>query len=156
MVFNHPALIWQLLKHKKQHALFEALEKLKAGLTLPVLSVSCSFVVGHEYMHIELILNAHFVVHDLTELMLLGFISLMLTVFQGAISRICVPTHLISYMLPCKAGQGTKTSTPEHQQPFHENSIRRHLSSSAPNNDRCAPKVHIYLIFSSLKPMVIS
>ncbi|XP_065637844.1 MLO-like protein 13 isoform X2 [Quercus suber] len=36
------------------------------------------------------------------ELMLLGFISLLLTVFQSLISRICIPTHLSNFMLPCK------------------------------------------------------
>lgn len=36
------------------------------------------------------------------ELMLLGFISLLLTVFQGFISRICVPEDLVLHMLPCR------------------------------------------------------
>ncbi|XVF88112.1 hypothetical protein PTKIN_Ptkin19aG0023900 [Pterospermum kingtungense] len=36
------------------------------------------------------------------ELMLLGFISLLLNVFQGLISQICIPSHLESIMLPCK------------------------------------------------------
>ncbi|KAF3775075.1 MLO-like protein 1 [Nymphaea thermarum] len=36
------------------------------------------------------------------ELMLLGFISLLLAVFQGSISRICIPTTATGYMLPCK------------------------------------------------------
>ncbi|KAL3620744.1 hypothetical protein CASFOL_035656 [Castilleja foliolosa] len=36
------------------------------------------------------------------ELMLLGFISLLLTVSQGPISRFCIPEHLANIMLPCK------------------------------------------------------
>ncbi|CAA0824784.1 MLO-like protein 13 [Striga hermonthica] len=36
------------------------------------------------------------------ELMLLGFISLLMTVFQGLISRLCIPEHLENIMLPCK------------------------------------------------------
>ncbi|CAN4110831.1 unnamed protein product [Withania somnifera] len=36
------------------------------------------------------------------ELMLLGFISLLLTVFQGAISKICIPENIAIIMLPCK------------------------------------------------------
>ncbi|KAM7474422.1 hypothetical protein LguiB_021665 [Lonicera macranthoides] len=36
------------------------------------------------------------------ELMLLGFISLLLTVVQDYISHLCIPTHIASYMLPCK------------------------------------------------------
>ncbi|KAM3698781.1 hypothetical protein ACJW30_06G215700 [Castanea mollissima] len=36
------------------------------------------------------------------ELMLLGFISLLLTVFQNVINKICVPTDVTRHMLPCK------------------------------------------------------
>ncbi|GJM88615.1 hypothetical protein PR202_ga04695 [Eleusine coracana subsp. coracana] len=36
------------------------------------------------------------------ELMLLGFISLLLTVLQGTILRICIPRGWSNYMLPCK------------------------------------------------------
>ncbi|XP_062095697.1 MLO-like protein 13 [Humulus lupulus] len=36
------------------------------------------------------------------ELMLLGFISLLLTVFQNLISKICIPSHVADDMLPCK------------------------------------------------------
>ncbi|KAL6517841.1 hypothetical protein OROMI_033542 [Orobanche minor] len=36
------------------------------------------------------------------ELMILGFISLLLTVFQGLISRLCIPDRLASIMLPCR------------------------------------------------------
>ncbi|KAL3694511.1 hypothetical protein R1sor_008162 [Riccia sorocarpa] len=37
------------------------------------------------------------------ELMLLGFISLLLTVFQNRITRICMGKDFTSHMLPCKA-----------------------------------------------------
>ncbi|KAA3473028.1 MLO-like protein 1 [Gossypium australe] len=36
------------------------------------------------------------------ELMLLGFISLLLTVFQSAVSKICMSKKLVKDMLPCK------------------------------------------------------
>lgn len=36
------------------------------------------------------------------ELMLLGFISLLLTVTQGPITKICIPDAAASHMLPCK------------------------------------------------------
>lgn len=35
------------------------------------------------------------------ELMLLGFISLLLTVFQGLISKFCVNEAVLNHMLPC-------------------------------------------------------
>ncbi|KAL9684801.1 hypothetical protein QQ045_022242 [Rhodiola kirilowii] len=34
--------------------------------------------------------------------MILGFISLLLTVTQKVISKICIPGHFVSIMLPCK------------------------------------------------------
>ncbi|XP_066360744.1 MLO-like protein 1 isoform X1 [Miscanthus floridulus] len=48
------------------------------------------------------------------ELMLLGFISLLLTVFQGMIQRTCIPEHWTFHMLPCekpdeKAGEAATT-----------------------------------------------
>ncbi|KAI4375819.1 hypothetical protein MLD38_013643 [Melastoma candidum] len=36
------------------------------------------------------------------ELMILGFISLLLSVFQTIISRVCIPDHLAEQMTPCK------------------------------------------------------
>ncbi|KAL5726941.1 hypothetical protein ACHQM5_000182 [Ranunculus cassubicifolius] len=44
------------------------------------------------------------------ELMLLGFISLLLTVTQGFISHICIPRNLTKYMLPCKIVKESSTS----------------------------------------------
>ncbi|CAA6670800.1 unnamed protein product [Spirodela intermedia] len=43
------------------------------------------------------------------ELMLLGFISLLLTVFQGVISNICISASLSSHMLPCKREESSAT-----------------------------------------------
>ncbi|XP_059652172.1 MLO-like protein 13 [Cornus florida] len=68
------------------------------------------------------------------ELMLLGFISLLLTVSQNFITRICIPSHLASYMLPCKL-ETTTSSASEHQ---HQamNYGRRLLSTA--NSVQCA------------------
>ncbi|XP_010528781.1 PREDICTED: MLO-like protein 1 [Tarenaya hassleriana] len=58
------------------------------------------------------------------ELMLLGFISLLLTVFQGVISKICVKEDLLRHMLPCQlpnseegGGEHSATTT-KHFQKF--------------------------------------
>lgn len=56
------------------------------------------------------------------ELMLLGFISLLLTVSQNAISKICVPKSLMDNLLPCKLSEaeeakghgGESASTSHH------------------------------------------
>lgn len=37
------------------------------------------------------------------ELMLLGFISLLLTVFQSRVVKICVPPRVVKHLLPCAA-----------------------------------------------------
>lgn len=71
------------------------------------------------------------------ELMLLGFISLLLTVFQGFISEICIPTHVTSFMLPCKK----ETDAPEgntHNKYAFQPSQRRLLAEGA---HRCVQKV---------------
>lgn len=44
------------------------------------------------------------------ELMLLGFISLLLTVFQGAIQRTCIRESLTYHMLPCKRKEAKTTA----------------------------------------------
>ncbi|KAF3440640.1 hypothetical protein FNV43_RR18924 [Rhamnella rubrinervis] len=76
----------KVLQHKKQDALFEALQKLKE------------------------------------ELMLLGFISLLLTVFQNLVRKICIPTDLVSHMLPCKR----KTSEGNNHGHFSYNLANNH------------------------------
>ncbi|CAO2818930.1 unnamed protein product [Amaranthus hypochondriacus] len=51
------------------------------------------------------------------ELMLLGFISLLFTVFQGGISKMCIPKTYIRHMLPCNLDEKEKSaglSTTEH------------------------------------------
>ncbi|XP_038874921.1 MLO-like protein 1 [Benincasa hispida] len=96
------------------------------------------------------------------ELMLLGFISLLLTVFQGAISKLCVPESLTEHLLPCdlkdkaKAEHGspsdeTGSSSTKHFQTFFVSSIsgtaRRLLSEgSALQTGYCAKKNKVPLL----------
>lgn len=53
-----------------------------------------------------------------TELMLLGFISLLLTVFQSKINEICIDKHLTDDWLPCKKkdDSSSSSSTTSHLQ----------------------------------------
>ncbi|KAH7511531.1 hypothetical protein FEM48_ZijujUnG0005400 [Ziziphus jujuba var. spinosa] len=76
------------------------------------------------------------------ELMLLGFISLLLTVFQGLVSHICIPTDLASYMLPCKR----ETPEAEHHGDYTSiqaisNIHRRLLSEDSSFSGHCLKKV---------------
>ncbi|XP_076923523.1 MLO-like protein 13 [Bidens hawaiensis] len=72
------------------------------------------------------------------ELMLLGFISLLLTVSQRMISKICIPTHLANYMLPCKREE----TTTEHL----NLSYGRHLLSEDLGTQICAHKGKVQLV----------
>ncbi|CAK7355510.1 unnamed protein product [Dovyalis caffra] len=81
----HKVGTWFTEKHKK--ALFEALEKVKAGKELSFIGI---VVRNSEY---EIII---------AELMILGFISLLLTFGQNHIAKICVPQNVVGTMWPCK------------------------------------------------------
>jgi len=49
------------------------------------------------------------------ELMLLGFISLLLTVFQGLISKFCVKENVLMHMLPCSLDSRREAGASEHK-----------------------------------------
>ncbi|XWS16960.1 hypothetical protein CRYUN_Cryun33cG0026600 [Craigia yunnanensis] len=72
------------------------------------------------------------------ELMLLGFISLLLNVFQGLISQICIPTHLESSMLPCK--KHTESKSHEKYSPQAINNGRR-LFSAHSSSGHCSHQI---------------
>lgn len=69
------------------------------------------------------------------ELMLLGFISLLLTVFQGVISHICISPEHATQMLPCKRSHESVQGS-EHD---HYDSIinRRRLLSADTGSQHC-------------------
>ncbi|KAI3752370.1 hypothetical protein L2E82_24363 [Cichorium intybus] len=75
------------------------------------------------------------------ELMLLGFISLLLTVSQRMISKICIPPHLANYMLPCKREEQT-SSTIEHLN-FN---FRRHLLAEDVGTQHCSRQGKVQLV----------
>ncbi|CAH8275522.1 unnamed protein product [Arabidopsis lyrata] len=77
------------------------------------------------------------------ELMLLGFISLMLTVSQAAIRHICVPPALVNNMFPCKK------PLEKHDAPKSSHSViinARHLLSTGESPDHCAAKGQVPLV----------
>ena len=47
---------------------------------------------------------------DIAELMVMGFISLLLTVFQAAIINLCMPEAWSQYMLPCPYVNSTESA----------------------------------------------
>lgn len=69
------------------------------------------------------------------ELMLLGFISILLTVFQGAINRLCIPESIAYRMLPCRRhelAEGPASEAAIHSRVLTSfvGSNNRHLLSS--------------------------
>ena len=65
------------------------------------------------------------------ELMLLGFISLLLTVFQARIAKICIPENLANKWLPCKTDASSSSSTTTHFQTLFTSFIPGRLLAEA-------------------------
>ncbi|OVA14702.1 Mlo-related protein [Macleaya cordata] len=74
------------------------------------------------------------------ELMLLGFISLLLTVFQGLISHLCIPKSLTVHMLPCKKESSTSDLVIHNNEAFSPATMwhGRRLLSTGGGSDHCA------------------
>lgn len=71
------------------------------------------------------------------ELMLLGFISLLLTVFQNVISKICVQHGVMEHLLPCKLEDAAaETSTPTSHFALHFRRLAE--ETAAEQNGYCA------------------
>ncbi|KAF7847763.1 hypothetical protein BT93_L2606 [Corymbia citriodora subsp. variegata] len=85
------------------------------------------------------------------ELMLLGFISLLLTVFQNVISKVCVPEDIMKHMLPCGLSPSPdegETTTEHFQHSFSigPGRIGRLLSENSTRNGTCASQNKVPLL----------
>lgn len=97
------------------------------------------------------------------ELMLMGFISLLLAVGQTPISKICIPAKAGSIMLPCKPPKGAAAADdddksdgrrrllwyppyPGYDEPGHH---RRFLAGAAPDDNYCSDQGKVSLISSA-------
>lgn len=135
---HNSVLSWlfnQCFKRKKQDAMFEALQKLKEGLI-------------HNYIYVRLDWCMNWPASRspcVSELMLLGFISLLLTVFQGLISNICIPDHLSNIMLPCKM------ETQDHQ--TTKNNGRRLLAEQVSN--KCSEVCSMHTWFTKQRNILL-
>ena len=87
------------------------------------------------------------------ELMLLGFISLLLTVGQGTISTVCVSQKIGATMHPCsKEQEEAKTNSETNGRRLLTVSdsgkgFRRILAGAASSTDKCAARVCVYSVF---------
>ncbi|PIA32152.1 hypothetical protein AQUCO_04500030v1 [Aquilegia coerulea] len=75
------------------------------------------------------------------ELMLLGFISLLLTVFQNRIAKICVPPHIMKHLLPCKKPEEEAKESPSSTSHYQFFSFGRHLLSESASSNYCGAKI---------------
>ncbi|KAI3829901.1 hypothetical protein L1987_04032 [Smallanthus sonchifolius] len=77
------------------------------------------------------------------ELMLLGFISLLLTVFQSRIVKICVKESITEHLLPCSLSDKKEASNPKIEGVSH---IRHLLAEEAAALGYCASKNKVPLL----------
>ncbi|KAK3162683.1 hypothetical protein QOZ80_1BG0092460 [Eleusine coracana subsp. coracana] len=84
------------------------------------------------------------------ELMLLGFISLLLTVFQGMIQRTCIPPEWTSHMLPCQNSNDKAALSPSEVHAVAAGVLglthRRLLSEGGPGAQHCQKKGKVPLL----------
>nr|CAB3479069.1 unnamed protein product [Digitaria exilis] len=84
------------------------------------------------------------------ELMLLGFISLLLTVSQGMIQRICIPKEWTIYMLPCHSAKEQAELSPSETHGLAAGilgpSRRRLLAEGVPGAQHCQKKGEVPLL----------
>ncbi|PON90499.1 Mlo-related protein [Trema orientale] len=106
-------LVGEWFQERKKKALFEALQKVKGGNS----SILINLVLGVWLLKFPL--NRY-----PAELMVLGFISLIMTFGQNYIARICIPMKIAGTMLPCpytgsdhsyEAGHEPETNGGKHE-----------------------------------------
>ncbi|KAK1362151.1 hypothetical protein POM88_046625 [Heracleum sosnowskyi] len=89
------------------------------------------------------------------ELMMLGFISLLLTVFQGTIAKLCVPESLIEHLIPCPLSGKPSEEKASHSEPETTSHFRRLLEESAKEDLNCSSRPCI-LAFSLMIMVALS
>uniref|UniRef100_A0A0V0GWF5 Putative ovule protein n=1 Tax=Solanum chacoense TaxID=4108 RepID=A0A0V0GWF5_SOLCH len=73
--------------------------------------------------------------------MLLGFISLLLTVLQERILKICIPKHLTNHWLPCKKDDDVNETVHFQTNFFSLIPGGRRLLAESANSGYCEAKV---------------
>jgi mlo protein len=84
------------------------------------------------------------------ELMLLGFISLMLGVFQGATQKICVKESVMRHLLPCPLPSAGHAGAS-----VFNGGARRLLSGGGAADDYCLRKVFALVYWPEYKVQAI-
>ncbi|KAF3791738.1 MLO-like protein 1 [Nymphaea thermarum] len=105
------------------------------------------------------------------ELMLLGFISLLLTVFQGRISRMCIPRSYLHHMLPCRKEDDRRPGDGDEPGHFQVmGAAMRHLLADTESEKHCEAEhgevqllslaaihqLHIFIFILAITHVVLS
>lgn len=107
--------------------MFEAVEKLKTGEVLINLTLNQTGMVFC-FSDIVFVLAG-------AVLIVLGFMSLILSATQGLISKICIPNKVANTMLPCR-----QTAQPKTTQTLQGRRLAKSDDTSG-SSDYCASKV---------------
>ncbi|OAY76260.1 MLO protein [Ananas comosus] len=92
--------------------------------------------------------------------MLLGFISLLMTVFQGPIQKICIPEKLTHKLLPCKRepSASAKAAVAHYGDAVFSGAlggVRRILAGRGAGSDHCQrkalPALYPLMIYTLLR-----
>lgn len=75
--------------------------------------------------------------------MLLGFISLLLTIGQGLISRICISENVAGTFHPCTYRREEKKYPPPLEDDYYHHN--RHILAAEAGYDKCAAQVFMYV-----------
>lgn len=95
------------------------------------------------------------------ELMLLGFISLLLTVFQGSMNRLCIPESFTNHMLPCKRAENAEGPSSEDVNHSRQlisllgSNSRRLLSSGGSEGSHCKKGMKPFLSVEAMHQLHI-
>ncbi|XP_031478364.1 MLO-like protein 1 [Nymphaea colorata] len=105
------------------------------------------------------------------ELMLLGFISFLLTVFQGRISHICIPRSYLHHMLPCRREDDRRPEDGDEPGHFQVmGAAMRHLLADTDSEEHCKAEhgkvqllslaaihqLHIFIFILAITHVVLS
>lgn len=111
-----------------------------------VMVIPISDVLAEIYLELFCFLSFYLNWH--AELMLLGFISLLLTVGTKPITKICIPAKAAGFMLPCKKKNYNEDEEDHDKDPkrkllslAQEMMWRRSLAADAATEDYCGKNV---------------
>jgi mlo protein len=147
--------IFQWLKKTHQNPLYKAMEKMKEGTQYVLRSIFFYFIL---FGCCEKWTNA--LLPSALEMMLLGFISLLLAATSRIISGICIYSKYNSKFSPCTKAEVEESLSTEHavvrkgkrlMEVIVQHSLRRNLEASYRHLEGCREVCLYYFFLGSLE-----